>query len=43
MERIEHSAEILWKAVTLGGLTFLPDDEIAALRILRQRIGDRLL
>jgi len=43
MERIEHSAEILWKAVTLGGLTFLPDDEISALRTLRQRIGDHLL
>lgn len=43
MERIEHSAEILWKAVTLGGLTFLPDDEISALRTLRQRVGDHLL
>lgn len=43
MERIEHSAEILWKAHTLGGLTFLPDEEIAALRAIRQRIGDQLL
>lgn len=43
MERIEHSAEILWKAHMLGGLTFLPDEEIAALRAIRQRIGNRLL
>ncbi|SES90022.1 L-fuculose-phosphate aldolase [Nitrosomonas marina] len=43
MERIEHSSEILWKAHALGGLTFLPDEEIAELRALRQRIGNRLL
>lgn len=43
MERIEHSAEILWKAVTLGGLTLLPDEEVAALRAMRQRVGDQLL
>jgi len=43
MERIEHSAEILWKAHTLGGLTFLPDEEIAALKAIRQRIGNQLL
>ncbi|MBX3628707.1 MAG: class II aldolase/adducin family protein [Nitrosomonas sp.] len=43
VERIEHSAEILWKAVTLGGLTLLPDEEVTALRAMRQRIGDQLL
>lgn len=43
MERIEHSAEILWKAHTLGRLTFLPDEEIEALRAIRQCIGDQLL
>lgn len=43
MERIEHSSEILWKAHTLGGLTYLPDEEISALRIMRRHIGDRLL
>ncbi len=43
MERIEHSAEILWKAAALGGLTGLPDEEIAVLRAMRQRIGDQLL
>ncbi len=43
MERIEHSAEILWKAQVLGAVTCLPDEEIAALRAMRQRIGDQLL
>ncbi|SER06445.1 L-fuculose-phosphate aldolase [Nitrosomonas sp. Nm51] len=43
MERIEHSSEILWKAHVLGGLTFLPDEEVLALKAIRQRIGDRLL
>ena len=43
MERVEHSSEILWKAHTLGGLTYLPDEEISALRTMRQRIGDQLL
>lgn len=43
MERIEHSSEILWKAHILGGLTYLPDEEIFALRTMRQRLGDQLL
>lgn len=43
MERIEHSAEILWRAHQLGGLTSLPTDEIAALRSMREKLGDKLL
>jgi len=43
MERIEHSAEILWKAQQLGGLTNLPENEIALLREMRQKIGEKLL
>ena len=43
MERIEHSSEILWKAQVLGGMTFLPDEEVLALKAIRQRIGNRLL
>ncbi|MDR4516064.1 MAG: class II aldolase/adducin family protein [Nitrosomonas sp.] len=43
MERIEHSSEILWKANTLGTLTYLPDDEISALRTMRKHIGNQLL
>ena len=43
MERIEHSAEVLWKAQTMGAITTLPDTEIEALRQLRSRIGEQLL
>jgi L-fuculose-phosphate aldolase len=41
MERIEHAAHILRLAVTLGGLTALPADEVAALRAIRARLGDK--
>lgn len=43
MERIEHSALILAKAVQLGGLTKLPDDEVQVLYKMREELGDRLL
>lgn len=43
MERIEHSAEILWRAKSLGGLSSLPEAEVAYLRDLRKKIGDKLL
>ncbi len=43
MERIEHSAEILWKAQQLGGLTSLPGEEVAALREMRRSLGEKLL
>lgn len=43
MERIEHSALILAKAVQLGGLTALPADEIQVLREMRGKMGERLL
>lgn len=43
MERVEHSSEILWKAHVLGGLTFLPDEEVSALKAMRQRLGEQLL
>lgn len=43
MERIEHSAEMLLKAVQLGGLTSLPSEEIAVLREMRTQLGPRLL
>ncbi len=41
MERIEHVAHILRLAVTLGGLTSLSADEVAALRAIRGRLGDK--
>ncbi len=43
MERLEHSAEILYKAKTLGELTFLDDDEMEALYKIRKQIGNRTL
>ena len=43
MERIEHSAQILLKARSLGPLTFLPEQEVAALYEMREKIGNRLL
>lgn len=43
MERLEHSSEILYRAQTLGALTKLPEDEVAALRAMRAQIGEKLL
>lgn len=43
MERLEHTCQILKTAHDLGGLTELPADEIAVLRELRARLGNRSL
>lgn len=43
MERLEHSALILKTAEDLGGITKLPAEEIAKLKQLREKIGERLL
>ncbi|MEW6057040.1 MAG: class II aldolase/adducin family protein [Bdellovibrionota bacterium] len=43
MERLEHSAHILLLAHSLGGLNRLPPEEIAALREMRRKLGDRNL
>lgn len=43
MERVEHSADILMRAKTLGQLTYLPPDEVEKLRELRKQLGDKLL
>jgi L-fuculose-phosphate aldolase len=43
MERLEHSAEILWKAETLGGITKLSDEEIAVLKSMREKLGEKSL
>lgn len=42
MERLEHTAEILMVAKLLGGITNLPAEEIAELRLLRQEIGEKI-
>lgn len=41
MERLEHSAEILWRAKTLGQLTELPPEETRALYEMREKMGPR--
>jgi L-fuculose-phosphate aldolase len=43
MERIEHSAQMLWLAQQLGGSKPLPAEEVAELKRMRREIGDRLL
>ena len=43
MERLEHSAEILYKAATLKELTFLPEEEIQALQEVRKTMGNKIL
>ena len=43
MERLEHSAEILYRAKTLNKLSFLPKDEMKALLEMRKQIGNRSL
>jgi L-fuculose-phosphate aldolase len=43
MERIDHSAQILFLAHQLGGLTELPSDEVNHLKLMREKLGERLL
>lgn len=43
MERLEHSAEILYKAAQLNELTHLPQEEVQALQEIRKQIGNRTL
>jgi len=42
LERLEHVAQILKAAVELGGIAPLPEEELAALRHLREELGPRL-
>ncbi|MDZ4677723.1 MAG: class II aldolase/adducin family protein [Oligoflexia bacterium] len=43
MERLEHSAQILQIAHTLGGLTNLSQEEVQALKEMRRQIGEKTL
>lgn len=43
IERIEHSAVILKAAHELGGLSALPATEVEELRMLRAKLGERIL
>lgn len=43
IERLEHSAHILWLAHTLGRPEALPPEELGALRELRKNLGPKTL
>lgn len=43
LERLEHTAEILWRAEQLGGITNLPAEEVAILRTMRKKLGNKIL
>lgn len=43
IERLEHSAKVLMYALSMGGLSELPSEEISYLRGLRQKIGEKTL
>lgn len=43
LERLEHSAQILWLARCLGPLRKLPEAELRALKEMRSQMGERLL
>lgn len=43
MERLEHTAEILYKAHTLNGLSYIDDTEMRALTEKRIEIGNRTI
>ncbi|MCB0407552.1 MAG: class II aldolase/adducin family protein [Bdellovibrionales bacterium] len=43
MERLEHSAEILWLAQTMGELTSLPPSSVERLKTMRKEMGPRIL
>ncbi len=43
MERLEHSAEILYRARNLGELTSLPEEEKAVLLEMRKKMGNKSL
>ena len=43
MERLEHSAEILYRAQGLGGLSYIDDSEMQALYEIRKQIGNKSL
>ncbi len=43
MERLEHIAQILKSAVDLGGLSSLPPEEVAVLKDMRKKMGNKTL
>ncbi len=43
MERLEHSAQILWTARALGPLTYLPEEAVSRLKSMRAKMGPQTL
>lgn len=43
IERLEHSATVLYYAQTLGGLSPLPNEEVEHLRKMRKELGECIL
>lgn len=43
MERLEHTCVILGKALSMGALSFLPEEEVHYLKQLRMKLGERVL
>lgn len=43
MERLEHSAQILWLAESIGGLTKLPEESVQTLKNMRNQMGPQTL
>ena len=43
MERLEHTAQVLYYAQTLGGLTKLPPEQVNKLKEMRKKIGESSL
>ncbi len=43
MERLEHSAQMLWLAESLGGAKPLPREEVEFLKSMRAQFGEKLL
>lgn len=40
MERLEHTAQVLYYAKNLGGLTELPTEQVIQLKTMRKKIGE---
>ena len=43
MERLEHCAQILYLAKSMGPLSTLPSEEVEALKLMRKKIGPKTL
>lgn len=43
MERVDHSAQILFLSRQLGELTYLPEEEVKYLKGIREQMGEKLL